>query len=356
MKKIVFGIVAIAVLGLLARGIQKSISASNQKVVSIPELQQELGIPVNVEPAIKKSLEESRIYSGTIKGKDQADATAKIMERLDQVIVRVGDRVRKGDTVAKLNRDNPNARFQQARLAFENSRKEFERAAALFKEGAISQRDRDNAELQFNLSKEDFESASRLLDVVSPIAGIITEIFQDPGVTVSPGTPIVRIASLADVELEAKVSEADIQEIKRNQKAEVAVGGASRILPGSVDRISLSADPEDRNFRVWIRIDNREGIARPGMFATARIVVNESDTTLVIDKDSIVKKGEDECIFVVNGNNTAEQRTIVAGVRDERYVEVRSGVTEGELVIILGQNRLEGGETVQVIQDARTEK
>ncbi len=353
MKKIVIGIVLAAILGLLARGIQRSISASNQKVVSIPELQQEMGIPVNIEPAVRRSLEETRIYSGTIKGKDQADATAKVMERLDQITVRVGERVQKGAVVAKLNRENPNARYQQARLALENARKEFERAEALFREGAISQRDRDNAELQFNLSKEDFETASRLLDVVSPISGIVTELFQDPGVTVAPGTPIVRIASLGTVELEAKVSEADILDMRRNQKAEIVITGTPRQFVGTVDRISLSADPEDRNFRVWISIDNREGILRPGMFATARIVIRESDSTLVVAKDSIVKEGNEEFVFIINANNTAERRTILTGVSDERFIEVQNGINEGELVVILGQNKLEGGEKVRIIDSVQ---
>lgn len=350
MKKVIITVIFILVIGLVARGIQRNIDASKQKIKSITELQGEQGVPVNVEKVVRQTIQETQIYSGTFKGKDQADATAKIMERLERVLVRAGDRVKKGQVVAQLSPQNPSARSQQARLSLENAEKELKRMEALFKEGAVSQQDVDNIELRYKVAKEDFDAVNELVNVVSPISGVVTEIFQDPGVTVGPGIAIVRVASLDAMELETEVGESDIFGIKKGQKAYVSFSGNNQPLEGAVDRVSLSADPKSRNFRVWITVSNKDGLLRPGMFATARLVIRESPESLLITKDSIVKSDSGSYAFVVNSDNIAEKRMLKLGIVNEKHVQVLEGMQEGEQLIVLGQSKLKGGEKVLIRQ------
>ena len=117
MKKVIFVGVLILICVFIVRGVIISIEKSKEKVYSIPDIQKEQGIPVEIKRVEVSSIINSKLFTGTIKGIEQADATSKIQEKIEKILIRVGDKVDKGKVIAILSKDNPSARYKQVELA-----------------------------------------------------------------------------------------------------------------------------------------------------------------------------------------------------------------------------------------------
>ena len=350
MKRVVFVIIILLVAGFVTRGVLRNIENSKKRVYSISDIQKEQGIPVEVKPAEISSVKRSVFYTGTIKGKEQADAVAKLQERIEKILVKVGDRVRKGRIIATLSRTNPSARFQQAKLNLELAKRELERVKALYEEGAISESELDRQQNAYNLAKTNYESVEEMLNIRAPITGMVTDIFVEEGQTVNPGQPVIRISRFKDVELEIKVSESDIHSISVGQRVVVRVSfDGKNFYEGRVDRIALSANPVDRSFSVWIVIPNKNLTLKPGMFASAEIILEEDENALVVDKNALMNDDSGAFVFVVNDDLTCEKRSVIPGIIDGDKLQIIKGVKEGEKVVIRGQNKLKEGEKVLIL-------
>lgn len=349
MKKLIAALVIIALVALVARGVLRSLERAEIVVPTIDEIQAEQGVPVEVAMVRERTVQQVRIYSGTLKGIAQADATAKTMERVEDILVRVGARVKQGQVLAKLSRDNPGARFQQAQLALELAEKDYNRMKALYEGGAISAQDLDRQENAYKIAQTDFASVEELLNVRSPLDGVVMDIFPEPGETVEGGQEVVRVARLDQMELEIAVSESDIGLVSRGQSAEITVASyENRSFEGTVNHVALSADPRTRKFEVRFRLANPKLELRPGTFATARLVIDNRAGTIVVPKDCLVETLEGIVAFVVTGTGMAERRFVKRGVVADSEAEVLEGLTPGERIVVLGQNKLRGGEKLLI--------
>jgi len=350
MKKLFFVIIILLVAGFITNGVLRNIENSKKKVSSIPDIQREQGIPVEVKTAEISSVKTSRFYTGTIKGKEQADAVAKIQERIESIMVKLGDRVQNGTVVATLSRSNPSARFQQARLNLELAKRELERIMTLYKEGAVSASELDRQENAYKMAATNFESVEELLNIRAPITGVVTDIFIVEGQTVNPGQQVVRVSKFQEVELEIRVGESEIHTLSVGQRVIVRVSfDGGNFYEGKVDRIALSADPSDRSFSAWIAIPNKNMNLKPGMFASAELILEENKNVVVIDKLAWVNDESGSFVFVVNDDLVCEKRSVITGIVDGDKLEISKGIREGEKVVIRGQNQLKGGEKVLVI-------
>ncbi|MFC1557849.1 efflux RND transporter periplasmic adaptor subunit [candidate division KSB1 bacterium] len=350
MKKIGFIIVLIIVGLFIVRGIINSIEKSKEKVYSIPDIQKEQGIPVEVKKINTSTIRQSKIYSGTLKGIEQADATSKTQERVEKIRVKVGKKVRKGQIIASLNKSNPSAGYKQAKFTLELAEKEIERIRALYKEGAVSVSQLDQQENAYKLAKSNFETVEELLNIRAPISGVVTDIFIVEGQTVNPGQPVTRIAKFQQLELEVKVGEKDIRFVSEGQEALIKTANKEdNHAIGKVDRIALSADPMDRNFTVWITISNNDLSLKPGLFATAELIFNERKDVIAADKLSLGDDNGSVYVYVVNNELICEKRNIVTGIADSDKMEVTSGLEIGEQVVVRGHSKLKGGEKVLIV-------
>ena len=350
MKKTGFMIVLIIAGIFIVRGVINSIEKSKEKVYSIPDIQKEQGIPVEVKKVKVSTIRQSKVYSGTIKGIEQADATSKTQERVERITVKVGKKVRKGQIIVSLNKSSPSAGYKQAKFTLELAEKEIGRIRALYKEGAVSVSQLDRQENAYELAKSNFETVEELLNIRAPISGVVTDIFIVEGQTVNPGQPVVRIAKFQDLELEIKVGEKDIPFVSKGQQALIKTAyKENNHAVGKVDRIALSADPADRNFTVWITISNNDLSLKPGVFATAELIFDERKDVIAADKLSLVDDNGGTYVFVVNNELKCEKRNIVTGIAGSDKIEVTSGLEIGEQVVVRGQNKLKGGEKVLIV-------
>jgi len=324
---------------------------------SISQLQDEQGVPVEVEEAYWGTFTLSRTYLGTVEGALQADVVASIMEKIVALPVQVGDRVRRGQVVARLDTKAAMAQYNQLKLAYEDARREVRRMENLFSAGAVSRQVLEKAQLNRDVARRNLESSSEIVALTAPIDGVVTDIFYRLGETTEVGESVVRIADLGAIKVEFKVNHEDRKMITAATPVYIKINGNQTSegteIAAKISDISLSADPDSRLFSVWVAADNPDSPAgglRPGLLVDVRLAVVQKPDAILISRDAILRRNERLGVFVVQDDRHAIFTPLQIGLKNVSEVEVLSGLQPGQTVVVYGQNNLNDGELVNIIE------
>jgi HlyD family secretion protein len=267
------------------------------------------------------------------------------------------------------------------------------RTTALFQEGAVAQQNVDDAKAALDSDRADVEAAKAQIaqagaqvaaaqeqenaaasqvrsqqaqvatqeaalenirlqlsyaTIVAPFAGVVVNRSLDPGSYVTPGTstPILTIADLDHLDFIVYVPETEIGMIHRGDPVQVAVDAyPGREFRGVVSRIAGGADPSTRTVQVEIDIPNPEHLLRPGMYATAALSAG-TQPALVVPLSAVVTVGSEHYVWVVADGKTA-QRAVTVGRATGTVVEITSGVTPEDLLVVRGTDLVGEGQPVK---------
>ena len=184
--------------------------------------------------------------------------------------------------------------------------------------------------------------------VRSPIAGTVSKRLTEPGQMANSGSPLIEVVALNTLYFEAQVSEMDVDRVKVGQPVEVTVDALpGRKFQGSVQKILPTADEKSRQFTIRIAVANRAGDLRPGMFARGSVEVARHRNTVIIPKDALMTNDGGLLVYLVVGS-AAKLQPVTTGFENREHVEVISGVSDGDELVTVGQDKLSDGVKVHV--------
>ncbi|MFQ6131752.1 MAG: efflux RND transporter periplasmic adaptor subunit [Armatimonadota bacterium] len=214
----------------------------------------------------------------------------------------------------------------------------------------VSQDDVAAAEASLVQARASVVLAMNALDkatVRSPLSGIVSIRLVDPGETVGPGIPLLRLLDIAQVDVLGTVLEADVPKARLGMPAEIRVDALRpKVFRGRVSEVTPAAIPNQRFFTVKVRVPNPERELRPGMFARVELVQERRSGVVLIPWDAVAERDGRQVVFVVENGRT-QMRDVELGIRKEALIEVKSGVRAGQRVIVSGQPGLEDGQQVE---------
>ncbi len=322
-------------------------------------------IPVKGQIIIEQPFEEIVTASGVIEAWHRAYIGSETGGRVMQWHAEVGDRLRKDatvvqldDQIAALSLQQAEAALSVARVAETKLKHDLSRLRNLHKQGDLSDNQIEEAELNYESSNSNLESAEaaaglaqRAYDetaVKMPFPGHVASRMVEVGQILAPGIPVAEVVQADPIRLSISFSEQDIVRVMRGQKAVVkVVGHGSREFSGKVHAVGVAADAITRLFPVELRIPNRDMELKPGMAATVEIAVTEHDRALVVPLESITNDGETITCFVVENGRAVHRTLESAGIRSNRMM-VKSGIVGGDSLVIVGQERLKSGQRVKM--------
>lgn len=352
MKRTITIVVVLGVIILLIlAGTRQIRNLQTEAPKSITQLQDELGVPVRVAQAERGTFILSRTYLGTVEGTLQGDAIPAIMEKVVEVPVKVGDRVKKGDVVCRLDTRAAMAQYNQLKLAYEDAQLDAKRMENLYAAGAISKQQLEKALLNRDIARENLETSSEVVSLTAPIDGIVTEVFYRPGETVTVGDPVVRIANLERVKIRFSVNFDDRKKLAKDTPVFIRYNAnGHREIPAMITDIGISADPKSRLFSVWVEADNKDGLLQPGLLVDVRLVVIQKPDVILIPRDAILTRNERPGAFVVQVDGRAIFTPMQLGAENPTEIEVISGLQSDQIVVVYGQNNLSDGQLVKIIE------
>ena len=349
MKNITKTLITISALSLLLAGCgdAKKDAKSEKKVSTIEEIQKVNGKPARVVKAGVVKLTEVRSFSGTIEGSQQTYAKAKLGDPIAKINVRVGSKVKKDQILAKFVFTGDNTAYQQAKAQIAMQEKTLARTKVVQAKGGVSQQDVDQLETQINVAKMNLETARRATLVLAPSAGTITEVKYKVGEVPGVGGSMFTIANLDKVILKLNVTSSEIGFFKKGAKATIDLNGEK--LQGEVSLIPLAANALTRFFPVEVTFNNKGRKLLPGMYLTAKLDAREV-TGVTVPTEAIVYSNGVNAVWTVDKEGKAKRKIVQLGVQTKNDIQISEGISEGDVVIVEGQSRMNDGDKVLIVE------
>lgn len=175
--------------------------------------------------------------------------------------------------------------------------------------------------------------------VVSTLDGMVGKLFVDIGQRVSPSTPVALVMDIEKVKIKLDLPEKYSTQLQLGLKAFIKVDASPKDLEGELTKVIPVVDPSNRTLPIEISVKNSDYILKPGMYAQVRLILKEFKNTPVVIKEAILNLDSQPQVYVIE-NNKAKLRTIQLGLKEGPFYQVISGLKEGELVVIMGQEKL----------------
>ncbi len=358
--------ILIIAAGLVLMTLQACASNSTaEQAVSMP-------IPVKIGKALPVDGHEEVAVSGTIASPAApSDVSFLVSGKVIQVGPREGDHVRKGQLLATIDQTDyqlalttAEKQTEMARIAFERAEDEHRRMKILFDSKSLAPNDYEKYKSAYESTKQQHEQAvaserisrKRLSDAElrSPIDGFISRRSIEPGQMASAGQTVFEIVKLDTVEVSVGVPETDVHLVRVRQQAAItlpALPGDS--FTGVVRLVNVSADPATRTFKTRISIPNSKHTLRIGMVAEARIRGDKVVKMLTVPVDAIVRDAQGATMVYVYypDQQRVYAKRVEIGAPCERDLDVKSGLTGTELIVLAGQTRLRDGVAVSAAEE-----
>ncbi len=281
-------------------------------------------------------------YSGKIEAETIANASPSMSGKVEKLFVKEGDHVKVGDLLVKLDE----TQLEQTRIQFENAEQNYLRMQKLLESDAIDKQTFDEVKTGYNIVKSTYEFMLDNIEMKAPISGIVTYIYKKEGEKFdSMMDPfLIRIVNSSKFKAKLQVSDKDINKLKKGQKAIVTIDNSDEEFYGLVSYVSPEAEMMSGTFPIEISINNDSNLLKHNQFARIDLITQSSSNTIIIPQESVLKSSY---VFVA-ANGIAEKREVTLGIGNEEEIEIKSGITKGEEVIISGNIGLQAGDKVEI--------
>jgi cobalt-zinc-cadmium efflux system membrane fusion protein len=178
----------------------------------------------------------------------------------------------------------------------------------------------------------------------APIDGVVTHRDVVLNASIEPDKHLLEIVDMSELYAEGRIFEGQIAQVKTGQKVRVTVESfPGEPFTGSIDLIGGALEPETRTLKIWARVANPEGRLRPNMRATLNIVTDQAESVVAVPHSAVLGESGNFFAFVQTDDKglTYERRSVITGIKDDRYVEIIEGILPTEKVVTLGNYQLQ---------------
>ncbi|MCY4388630.1 MAG: efflux RND transporter periplasmic adaptor subunit [Desulfurellaceae bacterium] len=320
-------------------------------------------LTVQVAQPVVRTVQRTGQGQGALFAKESVILSNKREGYVERVHVDFGDKVKKGQLLAEMEREElalevevQESALRQAEANFIRAQAEYTRAKELAAENLIPEQRLDTNEADYKVMEARVRTAEKILAlarkrlrdtrIVSPVNGFVQERFVNPGEYKQDASQLLELVVVNPLKLRAPVPErfAAASMIGMPLRVEVeALPG--QVFEGILTRMAARVDHRTRSLRIEAEIPNPDGKLRPGYFAHITGVLGEEDA-LFIPRTGLARFAGVERIFIVE-DNVVTSREVTSGMEDGDWVEIATGLAEGETVAVSALNRLADGMTVQ---------
>ncbi|HET8564181.1 MAG TPA: efflux RND transporter periplasmic adaptor subunit, partial [Candidatus Binatia bacterium] len=335
-------------------------------------------VPVKVSRVKRGTINQLLEGSGKIEPLTRVDVVSPIPGQVQEIRYKVGDVVAEGQVVATVRSKELLRRVEKDELSWKEAQavlserekqlsereEQLARARQFHKQDFISTRELEQAETAAETARAQHELAQaqlaqreaalaqsryllKLGRLVAPFSGVVARRVLEPGATVSPSTAILTLAGLDPLKVVVDLTEKDSSLVRKGMAARIRVDDLpDRLFEGKVVALNSTSEPANLTLQAEVQLSNRNRLLRPGMIARVAIVLG-SDEALLVPAAAVIAEGGKNYVYVVV-ENKAMRRPVRKGWEQEGNLAIADGVSEGELIVVSGQQRLRPNSKVRV--------
>ncbi len=335
-------------LGLITTVLLSALPAcqGSQQAKQEEQIKDSINIPhVESTSAQLESISLEENFSTTLIAKVSNNISAQTGGRLRQLLVEVGDRVAKGQVVARLEA----TQLSTAQIQLNDAQLALDRMEELYKVGAVSKSEWERAKSNRDITRQQLNNISTNTELRSPISGIVTKKNYDNGDVTNPSQAIVVIEQISPLKAIINVSEANYNRLRKGLIANLQVEAfPNQTFEGTVSNIYPTIDNRTHTVGVEIEFKNNDLRLRPGMYGTLHLGLGSRETIL-IPRSAVQRTiGSGTRYVYVIQNNKLSYRVVETGATIGNKQEITSGLNVGELVVVNNNTSLSNGQQVKL--------
>ena len=311
-------------------------------------------VTVSVADVIRKSSAFTLDFTGTAYPDKELDIAAETSGKIVSLNFKLGQSFRKNDIIAVIDDKVATLDYESAKIDAEKLRKEFERVENMYKNGLVAENEYDDASTAYETAKNDMNEKEKQLSntrVTTSIPGIIASKYVEEGTYVNAGSVIASIVDISKLKVKLNVSESNVYYLKTGSTVNITTDVYPGMeFTGKISFISPSGD-DTHNFPVEIEMDNsNENPLKSGTFVNVNIMVESDSEGLYIPREALQGSIKDAEVYVAE-DGVAHLKKLLIGREIDGYLEVLSGLTESDRVVISGQVNLSDNKPIKIIEN-----
>jgi RND family efflux transporter MFP subunit len=367
-------------------------------------------MPVEFATAKRKPVAEQILVVGNLIGAATVEVVPRANGRLQSVDVKLGDSVRQGQVIARVEDSEIREQVRQAEASFKVgqasirqreadlklAQNNLDRSRNLYERQLLPQQTFDDVDAryqaavaQLDLARAQFEQAKARLDelkitqsntlIVSPVDGFVGKRYLDPGGFASTNSPVASVVDIRTVRMVANLVERDMQRVPVGTNANVAVDAyPGEVFKGRVSRVAPVFDPATRTAEIEIEVPNVGYRLKPGMYSRVQLTISTKADAITVPRNALIDVNGTSGVFVPvaedktegpqgtrgqgpGGQNapmapiamTAKFVTVDVGIRDGEAIEIAKGLESGTRVITTGASALKDGDRIVAASEGR---
>lgn len=325
--------------------------------------------PVRVAPVLKQDVQQTVTLVGSVEPWKRSVVAGEIEGLVQQYPAVEGMPVKKGDLLAQLRTDTMQIQLdsalsshREAQTRYQQAKQDLTRVHVLFEKELVTQKEMDDAQAEESAQQERLSQLDAQIrqvrdqlkksSIPAPFDGWVTKEFTEVGQWVEVGGAIVEIVDLSHIKIEVPLPERFVRDIRVGDPVSATFASLTDFtVSGKVYSVVAQADRTARTFPVKIDIPNPDLLVKSGMAAHVTLQVGKRHEGLVIPKDALVLRGQQEYVFLVQ-DGTVNQILVHPITHLDSGVEVQGELQEGMTVVIEGNERLFPGQPVRILNVA----
>ncbi len=289
---------------------------------------------------------------GTAVANESVTISAKVTDTVSKIKFEDGDFVATGDVLVELTNEEQTALLAEAEANVNDTRTQLKRLEDLLGQGSVPISQVDEARAKFSAAEARYRSiVARLEDrlITAPFSGMLGFRQVSAGTLITPGDPITTLDDVSVIKLDFSVPEVYLSFVRPGTRIEArSPAYPQETFNAVLHTIGSRVDPVTRAVTVRAHIGNERLLLRPGMLLTARLTIAERET-LMIPESALVQRSAEVFVYTIEEGRAA-MREVTHGIRSQGWVEILSGLNEGEAVITEGVIKIRPGALVSASQ------
>jgi membrane fusion protein, multidrug efflux system len=312
-------------------------------------------VTVTVANVAVRAVERSVSVVGTLAANAQAELAAEVDGQVVAMEADLGDRVAAGQVLARVRRDEIEARLREAEANLAKGVADEARAAPLRTQGVISTQEYEQVRMALDVARARRDQLRIQLEhteIRAPMDGSVAARLVDAGNYVRAGTVLFRIVQDDPLKFRGEIPERDVPALRPGQGVRVSVDAfPGETFTGQVSRIGSAADPAARSLAFEALVPNADHRIRPGFFGHGEVVVSRDERALAVPRAALTSYAGVTKLFLIE-DGVAREREVKLGVDlGDGWVEIAEGVSQGKQVATSGLSKLANGTQVVVRTD-----
>ncbi len=294
-----------------------------------------------------------------VQTKENIIVNAQLGGILENLAVKEGQRVSKGQVLGSVDDGGLNQQLAQLQIQANLAKTTYERQKNLWDQ-------KIGSEIQFLQAKSTYEAQNKSIlqlkkqiaktAIVAPFSGVVDEIISEKGSVLAPGSPVLRIINLGNMYLEADVPEKYLSAIKRGTEVVVDFPMLNETIKTQVSLVNNNINPANRSFKVQVQVPNKSGLIKPNLSSKLNINDYSNKNVITVPLSIISENAEGEQYLYIaektdqNKHTKAKKVIVKTGKSQGDLIEILEGISDGDLIIKEGARSVKDGQVVSIIK------